>query len=98
MIFAFGGCVLIGSSLYIVQRTSRQTLFGAGDWLRFLYQAFTSRRTRLCYGRAEQEYAEPEWYAFFSPLLDCLRRDFIGTVATGGKATSMYNWFLTALF
>ena len=71
--FRFGGCVLIGSSLYIVQRTSRQTLFETEiGFLRFLgYQAFIVLAA-LGYVTGvtqSKEYAEPDGMSiFFSPL------------------------------
>jgi cytochrome c oxidase cbb3-type subunit 1 len=66
-IFAFGGNALLGTSLYIVQRTCRARLFGgpaAGWFLFFGYQLFivlaaTGYLAGITQGR---EYAEPEWY------------------------------------
>ena len=68
-IFAFGGNALIATSLYVVQRTCRASLFG-GPGARELplfwgYQLFiVLAATRLCPRRhsVPKEYAEPEWY------------------------------------
>jgi len=66
-IFAFGGNALFASSLYVVQRTCRATLFGGPDVARFLfwgYQAFiVLAATGYLLGITQsKEYAEPEWY------------------------------------
>jgi cytochrome c oxidase cbb3-type subunit 1 len=66
-IFAFGGNALFASSLYIVQRTCRATLFGGHDLARFLfwgYQAFiVLAASGYVLGVTQsKEYAEPEWY------------------------------------
>jgi cytochrome c oxidase cbb3-type subunit I len=66
-IFAFGGCALFGTSLYVVQRTCRAPLFGGPMLAQFVfwgYQAFivlaaTGYLLGVTQGR---EYAEPEWY------------------------------------
>jgi cytochrome c oxidase cbb3-type subunit 1 len=66
VIFAFGGNVLIATSFYVVQRTSKARLAG-GLWPWFVfwgYQTFilvagTGYLLGVTQGR---EYAEPEWY------------------------------------
>ena len=66
-IFAFGGSALLGTSLYVVQRTCRASLFGGRELASFLfwgYQFFivlaaTGYILGITQGR---EYAEPEWY------------------------------------
>jgi cytochrome c oxidase cbb3-type subunit 1 len=66
-IFAFGGNVLLGSSIYVVQRTCHARLFG-GDpaaWFLFWgYQLFiVLAATGYLLGITQgKEYAEPEWY------------------------------------
>ncbi len=67
VIFAFGGNVLIATSFYVVQRTSKARLAGgAWPWLVFWgYQIFilvagTGYLLGVTQGR---EYAEPEWYS-----------------------------------
>jgi cytochrome c oxidase cbb3-type subunit 1 len=39
-IFAFGGSILIGSSLYCVQRTCRASLFGGRELAQFLFWGY----------------------------------------------------------
>jgi cytochrome c oxidase cbb3-type subunit I len=66
-VFAFGGCALLATSLYVVQRTCRAPLFGGPLLAQFVfwgYQAFivlaaTGYLLGVTQGR---EYAEPEWY------------------------------------
>jgi cytochrome c oxidase cbb3-type subunit 1 len=66
-IFAFGGSILIGSSLHIVQRTCRTRLFGGAglsDFLFWGYQFFIVMAA-LSYVMGfsqSQEYSEPEWH------------------------------------
>jgi len=67
VIFAFGGNVLIATSFYVVQRTSRVRLAG-GVWPWFVfwgYQFFIiMAATGYLLGITQsKEYAEPEWYA-----------------------------------
>ncbi len=67
VIFAFGGNVLIATSFYVVQRTSRTRLAG-GVWPWFVfwgYQFFiVVAATGYLLGITQgKEYAEPEWYA-----------------------------------
>jgi cytochrome c oxidase cbb3-type subunit 1 len=66
-IFAFGGNALLGSSIYVVQRTCRARLFGGepvGWFLFFGYQLFiVLAATGYLLGVTQgKEYAEPEWY------------------------------------
>jgi cytochrome c oxidase cbb3-type subunit I len=66
-IFAFGGNALLGTSLYVVQRTCRATLFGGRALASFLfwgYQLFlVLAASGYVLGITEaREYAEPEWY------------------------------------
>jgi cytochrome c oxidase cbb3-type subunit I len=67
VIFAFGGNVLIGTSLYVVQRTSRARLAGeVAPWFVVLgYNFFILiAGTGYLLGITQsKEYAEPEWYA-----------------------------------
>jgi cytochrome c oxidase cbb3-type subunit 1 len=67
VIFAFGGNVLIATSLYIVQRTSRARLAGdLSPWFVVLgYNLFiVIAGTGYLLGITQsKEYAEPEWYA-----------------------------------
>ncbi len=66
-IFAFGGNALLGTSLYVVQRTCRASLFGGRPLATFLfwgYQLFlVLAATGYVFGITQsREYAEPEWY------------------------------------
>ncbi len=67
VIFAFGGNVLIGTSFYVVQRTSRARLAGyLAPWFVVLgYNFFiVIAGTGYLLGITQsKEYAEPEWYA-----------------------------------
>ncbi len=67
VIFAFGGNALLATSLYVVQRTCRTTLFGGPALAYFLfwgYQLFiVLAATGYVMGITQsKEYAEPEWY------------------------------------
>jgi cytochrome c oxidase cbb3-type subunit I len=67
VIFAFGGNVLLSTSFYVVQRTSRARLAGdLAPWFVFWgYQFFIIiAGTGYLLGITQsKEYAEPEWYA-----------------------------------
>ncbi|MEM9422077.1 MAG: cytochrome-c oxidase, cbb3-type subunit I [Pseudomonadota bacterium] len=67
VIFAFGGTVLITTSFYVVQRTTRARLWGGvAPWFVFWgYQLFiVIAATGYLMGITQsKEYAEPEWYA-----------------------------------
>jgi cytochrome c oxidase cbb3-type subunit 1 len=69
VIFAFGGNVLIATSFYVVQRTSRARLAGdLSPWFVVLgYNLFiVIAGTGYLLGITQsKEYAEPEWYADF---------------------------------
>ncbi|MBR0680636.1 cytochrome-c oxidase, cbb3-type subunit I [Roseomonas eburnea] len=67
VIFAFGGNALLGTSLFVVQRTCRARLFGGEDagWFLFWGYQFFIVMAALGYvlGITQgKEYAEPEWY------------------------------------
>ncbi len=103
VIFAFGGNVLIATSLYVVQRTCRARLFGGAlSWFvfwgynTFIVMAGTGYLLGITEGR---EYAEPEWYmdiwltlVWVSYLLV-----FLGTIWKR-KEPHIYvaNWFYLA--
>ncbi|HUG63005.1 MAG TPA: cbb3-type cytochrome c oxidase subunit I, partial [Methylomirabilota bacterium] len=67
VIFAFGGNVLLATSFYVVQRTSRARMPGRiAPWFVILgYNAFiVIAGTGYLFGVTQgKEYAEPEWYA-----------------------------------
>ncbi len=67
VIFAFGGNALLATSLYVVQRTCRASLFGGPALASFLfwgYQLFIvlAASGYLLGVTQSREYAEPEWY------------------------------------
>jgi len=104
VIFAFGGNVLFATSLYSVQRTCRQHLFGGEGLAKFVfwgYQIFIVLAA-LSYvlGHSQgKEYAEPEWHLdlFLTVLWVLYAIQFIGTVMTR-RESHIYvaNWFFMA--
>jgi cytochrome c oxidase cbb3-type subunit I len=66
-IFAFGGNALLGTSLYVVQRTCRAALFGGPALAQFLFWGYQLFLVLAASGYVlgvtqSREYAEPEWY------------------------------------
>ncbi len=103
-IFAFGGSILIGSSLYIVQRTCRARLFGGealADFLFWGYQFFIVMAA-LSYvmGYSQgQEYAEPEWHIdlWLTIVWVIYAIIFVGTLLKREEPhIYVANWFLLA--
>ena len=103
VIFAFGGNVLIGTSLYVVQRTSRARMPGAiAPWFVVLgYNAFiVIAGTGYLLGVTQsKEYAEPEWYAdlWLTVVWVAYLGVFAGTLLRR-KEPHIYvaNWFYLA--
>ncbi|MCS6922452.1 MAG: cbb3-type cytochrome c oxidase subunit I, partial [Elioraea sp.] len=67
VIFAFGGNALLGTSLYVVQRTCRARLFGGNEAGWFLFWGYQTFIVLAALGYVtgitqSKEYAEPEWY------------------------------------
>jgi len=67
VIFAFGGNALLGTSLYVVQRTCRARLFGGDGLAEFLFWGYQLFIVLAAVGYVTgvtqgEEYAEPEWY------------------------------------
>jgi cytochrome c oxidase cbb3-type subunit I len=103
VIFAFGGNVLIATSLYVVQRTSRARL--PGRWAPWFvvwgYQLFLLiAGTGYLLGITQsKEYAEPEWYAdlWLTVVWIVYLAIFLGTLARR-KEPHIYvaNWFYLA--
>jgi cytochrome c oxidase cbb3-type subunit 1 len=66
-IFAFGGNALLGTSLYVVQRTCRARLFGGAAFAEFIFWGYNffivmaALSYVMGYGRG-QEYSEPPWH------------------------------------
>jgi cytochrome c oxidase cbb3-type subunit 1 len=68
VIFAFGGNALLGTSLYVVQRTCRAPLFGGPQLASFVFWGYQLFIVLAASGYVlgvtqSREYAEPEWYA-----------------------------------
>ena len=68
VVFAFGGNVLFGTSLYVVQRTCQTSLWGSKNLHKFLFWGYQLFLIMASYGYVNgitqaKEYAEPEWYA-----------------------------------
>jgi cytochrome c oxidase cbb3-type subunit 1 len=66
-IFAFGGNALLGTSLYVVQRTCRAQLFGGRPLAWFVFWGYQFFIVMAAVGYLEgvtksREYAEPEWF------------------------------------
>ena len=103
VIFAFGGNVLIATSLYVVQRTSRARL--AGRWSPWFvvwgYQLFiVLAATGYVLGSTHgKEYAEPEWYVdiWLTLVWVAYLLVFLGTLWKR-KEPHIYvaNWFYLA--
>jgi len=104
VIFAFGGNILLGTSFYIVQRTSRAPLFGGaglGTFIFWGYQAFiVLAATGYLMGISQgKEYAEPEWYVdlWLTIVWVAYLVAFAGTLIKR-KEPHIYvaNWFFLA--
>jgi cytochrome c oxidase cbb3-type subunit 1 len=104
VVFAFGGNALFATSLYVVQRTCRASLFGGaamGNFLFWGYQLFiVLAASGYVLGITQsKEYAEPEWYVdlwltiVWVAYLVC----FAGTLIKR-KEPHIYvaNWFFLA--
>ena len=104
VIFAFGGNVLFATSLYSVQRTSRQYLFGGEGVAKFIFWNFqifivlAALSYVLGYTQGK-EYAEPEWILdlYLTVIWVLYAVVFIGTVMTR-RESHIYvaNWFFIA--
>ncbi len=104
VIFAFGGNILIGSSLYIVQRTSRVTLFGGATLANIVFWGYQIFIVMAALGYVlgvtqSKEYAEPEWYAdiWLTVVWVLYLVIFAGTLMTR-RESHIYvaNWFFLA--
>jgi cytochrome c oxidase cbb3-type subunit 1 len=104
VIFAFGGNALLGTSLYIVQRTCRARLFGGEEmgWFLFWgYQFFiVSAALGYVLGVSQgKEYAEPEWFVdlFLTVLWVIYLVGFAGTIMKREEPhIYVANWFFLA--
>ncbi|MEO1091901.1 MAG: cytochrome-c oxidase, cbb3-type subunit I [Pseudomonadota bacterium] len=104
VIFAFGGNALLCTSLYVVQRTCRQRLFGGEYAAMFVfwgYQIFiVLAATGYLLGITQsKEYAEPEWYVdiWLTVVWVAYLVVFAGTLMTR-RESHIYvaNWFYLA--
>lgn len=104
VIFAFGGSLLFATSLWVVQRTCKASMYGGkamGYFLFFGYQAFiVMAAVSYMLGITQsKEYAEPEWFvdiwlaivwiAYFICFMGTLRR-------RQEKHIYVANWFYLA--
>lgn len=104
VIFAFGGNVLIGTSLYVVQRTCRTGLYGGARLARILFWGYQAFLVLAASGYVlgvtqSREYAEPEWYTDLVLLIVWLlyMAIFVGTLLKR-REPHIYvaNWFYLA--
>ena len=104
VIFAFGGNALLGTSLYIVQRTSRARLYGGEEmgWFLFWSYQFFIVSAALSYvlGYTQgKEYAEPEWFIdiFLTVVWVIYLVAFVGTLMRREEPhIYVANWFFLA--
>jgi len=104
VIFAFGGNALIGTSLYVVQRTCRARLWGgdAPAWFLFAgYQLFiVLAAAGYVFGVTQgREYAEPEWYVdlWLTIVWVLYLVIFVGTILRRAEPhIYVANWFYLA--
>lgn len=103
-IFAFGGNALLGTSLYVVQRTCRAPLFGGAAFGNFIFWGYQIFIVMAASGYVlgitqSKEYAEPEWYvdAWLTLVWVCYLVCFVGTLARR-REPHIYvaNWFYLA--
>ena len=104
VIFAFGGNVLFATSLYSVQRTCRQHLFGGEGLAKFIFWNYNifivlAALSYVLGFSQGKEYAEPEWILdlYLTVIWVLYAVVFIGTVMTR-KESHIYvaNWFFMA--
>ena len=104
VIFAFGGNALFATSLHVVQRTCRASLFGGsglGNFLFWGYQAFiVMAATGYLLGISQsKEYAEPEWYTdlWLTIVWVAYFVCFVGTIVKRQEPhIYVANWFYLA--
>jgi cytochrome c oxidase cbb3-type subunit 1 len=103
VIFAFGGNVLVATSLYVVQRTCRARLAGdIAPWFVVLgYNFFiVIAGTGYLLGITQsKEYAEPEWYAdlFLTVVWVVYFLVYLGTIMRRAEPhIYVANWFYLA--
>ena len=104
VIFAFGGNILLGTSLYVVQRTCRASLWGGKPLAEFVfwgYQLFivAAALSYVTGFSQSREYAEPEWIIdlWLTLVWVAYLAQFLGTLIKR-KESHIYvaNWFYLA--
>jgi cytochrome c oxidase cbb3-type subunit I len=104
VIFAFGGNALLGTSLWVVQRTCRASLFGGPLLAAFLFWGYQLFIVMAALGYVlgitqGREYAEPEWYVdlWLTLVWVVYLVVFFGTILRR-KEPHIYvaNWFYLA--
>jgi cytochrome c oxidase cbb3-type subunit 1 len=105
VIFAFGGNALLGTSLYVVQRTCRARLWGGDGLAEFLFWGYQLFIVMAALGYVTgvtegMEYAEPEWYTdlWLTVVWVTYLLVFLGTLIKR-KEPHIYvaNWFYLAM-
>ena len=103
-IFAFGGNALLGTSLYVVQRTCRAPLFGGFPAAAFVFWGYQLFIVLAASGYVlgitqSREYAEPEWYVdlWLTLVWVVYLAIFLGTIVRR-REPHIYvaNWFYLA--
>jgi cytochrome c oxidase cbb3-type subunit 1 len=104
VIFAFGGNALLGTSLYVVQRTCRAPLFGGPAFTNFIFWGYQLFIVLAASGYVlgitqSKEYAEPEWYvdAWLAIVWVSYLVCYVGTIMRR-REPHIYvaNWFYLA--
>ena len=104
VIFAFGGNIMLGTSIYVVQRTCRQTLFGGAGLANIIFWGYQIFIVLAALGYVlgitqGKEYAEPEWYVdlLLTVVWVLYLVAFAGTLITR-RESHIYvaNWFYLA--
>ena len=104
VVFAFGGNALLGTSLYVVQRTTRAPLFGGPLLAQFLFWGYQLFIVMAALGYVlgvtqSREYAEPEWFVdlWLTIVWVVYLVIFLGTLMMR-KEPHIYvaNWFYLA--
>ncbi|HEV7370092.1 cytochrome-c oxidase, cbb3-type subunit I [Arenibaculum sp.] len=104
VVFAFGGCALLGTSLYVVQRTCRAPLWGGPALAQFVFWGYQFFIVLAASGYVlgvtqGKEYAEPEWYVdlWLTVVWVAYLLVYVGTIIRR-REPHIYvaNWFYLA--
>lgn len=105
VIFAFGGCALLATSFYVVQRTCKVPLFGGTFLPAFVFWGYQLFIVMAALGyvlgiTSGQEYAEPEWFVdiWITVVWVAYLAVFLGTLLKR-REPHIYvaNWFFLAM-